>query len=113
MGHTSQRRLLVITNFFLYFLLHVLDKNPFQSVLTVVNNHQKLLRWFAQLALAVDYLHSNYVLHRDLKVSGNNNVFFHLDHQADSNLRCSCPFCSAQTYFSQKIMTFVLVSVSY
>jgi serine/threonine protein kinase len=30
---------------------------------------QKLLKWFAQLVLAVDYLHSNYVLHRDLKVS--------------------------------------------
>lgn len=32
---------------------------------------QVLLKWFAQLVLAVDYLHSNYVLHRDLKVSGN------------------------------------------
>lgn len=37
--------------------------------LTVVNILQKLLKWFAQLALAVDYLHSNFVLHRDLKVS--------------------------------------------
>lgn len=34
-----------------------------------LNNLQKLLKWFAQLALAVDYLHSNFVLHRDLKVS--------------------------------------------
>lgn len=33
-----------------------------------MNNTQKLLKWFAQLALAVDYLHSNFVLHRDLKV---------------------------------------------
>jgi serine/threonine protein kinase len=78
----------------------------------VMIDPQTLLKWFAQLVLAVDYLHSNYVLHRDLKVSGHGMesivvIFFFMQYMVMLPRNCSAP-----TYFSPRIRTYALVSIS-